>query len=75
MFVTINVSIDAYACHEVHFVAKFIWSRTYVPESNRHEVTFHLISLSVQNLNLKINYLNLDEPINNNCYEKYKIYE
>ena len=42
MFVTINVSFNAYACHEVHIVAKFIWSRTYVPKSSRHEVTFHL---------------------------------
>ena len=41
MFVTINVSFNAYACHEVHFVANFIWSRTYVPKSSRHEVTFH----------------------------------
>ena len=41
MFVTVNVSFNAYACHEVHFVAKFIWSRTYVPKSSRHEVTFH----------------------------------
>ena len=42
MFVTVNVSFNAYACHEVHFVAQFIWSRTYVPKSSRHEVTFHL---------------------------------
>ena len=41
MFVTVNVSFNAYACHEVHFVAKFIQSRTYVPKSSRHEVTFH----------------------------------
>ena len=41
MFVTVNVSFNAHACHEVHFVAKFIWSRTYVPKSSRHEVTFH----------------------------------
>jgi len=41
MFVTVNVSFNAYACHEVHFVAKFIWSRTYVPKSSRREVTFH----------------------------------
>ena len=40
MFVTGNVSFNAYACYEVHFVAKFIWSRTYVPKSSRHEVTF-----------------------------------
>ena len=42
MFVTGNVSFNAYACHDVHFVAKFIWSRTYVPKSSRHEATFHL---------------------------------
>ena len=42
MFVTVNVSFNAYACHEVHFVAKFIWSRTYVTKSSRPEVTFHL---------------------------------
>ena len=41
-FVTINVSFNAYACGEVHFVANFILSRTYVPKSSRHEVTFHL---------------------------------
>ena len=41
MFVTVNVSFNAYACHKVHFVAKFIWSRTFVPKSSRHEVTFH----------------------------------
>ena len=41
MSVTVNVSFNAYACHEVHFVAKFTWSRTYVPKSSRHEVTFH----------------------------------
>ena len=35
------VSFNAYAYHEVHFVAKFIWSRTKVPKSSRHEVTFH----------------------------------
>ena len=38
---TVNLSFIAYACHEVYFVAKFIWSRTYVPKSSRHEVTFH----------------------------------
>ena len=42
MFVTVNVSFNAYACHEVHFAAKFIWSRTYVPKSSCCEVTFHL---------------------------------
>ena len=41
IFVTVNVSFNSYACHEVHFVAKFIWSRTKVPKSSRHEVTFH----------------------------------
>ena len=41
MFVTVNVSFNTYACHEVHFVAKLIWSRTYVPKSSRHEVTLH----------------------------------
>ena len=41
MFVTVNVSFNAYACHEVHFVAKFIWPWTYVPKSSRHEVNFH----------------------------------
>ena len=41
MFVTVNVSFDVYACHEVHFVAKFIWSRTYIPKSSRREVTSH----------------------------------
>ena len=42
MFVTVNVSLNAYACRLVHFVANFIQSRTYVPKSSRHEVTFHL---------------------------------
>ena len=28
MFVTVNVYFNAYACHEVHFVAKFMQSRT-----------------------------------------------
>ena len=32
MFLTVNVSYNAYGCHNVHFVAKFIWSRTYVPK-------------------------------------------
>ena len=41
MFVTVNVSFNTYACHEVHFVANFSWARTYVPKSSRHEVTFH----------------------------------
>ena len=31
MFATVNVSFNAYACHEVHFVAKFMQSRTHVP--------------------------------------------
>ena len=31
MFVTVQLSFNAYACHEVHFV----------PKSSRHEVTFH----------------------------------
>ena len=44
MFVTVNVSFNAYACHEVHFVAKFMQSRTYVPKSSRHKVTFHLMN-------------------------------
>ena len=46
MFVTVNVSFNAYACHEVHFVAKFMKSQTYVPKSSRHEVTFHRFTLS-----------------------------
>jgi len=46
MFVTVNVSFNAYACHKVHFVAKFIWSRTYIPKSSRHEVTFHQLGIN-----------------------------
>ena len=50
VFVTVNVSFNAYACHEVHFVAKFIWSRIYIPKSSRHEVTFHRgIGQNIQN--------------------------
>ena len=40
MFVTVKVSFNEYACHEVRFVAKFIWSQTYVSKSSRHEVNF-----------------------------------
>ena len=61
MFVTVDVSFNAYACHEVHchevhFVAKFIWSQTYVPKSSRvsyvpkssrHEVTFHQFTATI----------------------------
>ena len=54
MFVTVNVSFNAYACHEVHFVAKFIWSRTYVPKSSRHEVTFHLFNVNLMTRLLEI---------------------
>ena len=31
MFVAVNVSFKAYPCHEVHFFAKFMQSRTYAP--------------------------------------------
>ena len=49
MFVTVNVSFNAHACHEVHFVAKFMQSRTYVPKSSRHEVTFHQLRRKTNN--------------------------
>ena len=31
MFVTVNESLNAYACHVVHFVAEFMQSRTFGP--------------------------------------------
>ena len=34
-FVNVNVFFHAYDCHEVHIVAKFKQSRTYVPKSSR----------------------------------------
>ena len=39
------VCFNAYACHEVRFVAKFIWSRTYFPKSSRLIVYLESIAL------------------------------
>ena len=48
IFVKISTSSNAYNCHEVHFVTKVIWSRTYVPKLSHHEVTFHRLFLGLR---------------------------
>ena len=65
MFVTVNVSFNAYACHEVHFVAKFMQSRTYVLKSSRHEVTFHHLIPMICTVSLFARFKNTFQTFNN----------